>query len=349
MKSLEEQFNKLGEELKLTDKSKDQLKRKIMQNVHKSKKHNIKQYVWIAVAVCMLLMLTSPIYSPTMAKIAERILPISITPSFSDGQYNPDLTSQLAELANKEGYTVNFVGITPSPYIIEISLILKDSTLKQAINDLEAKITNYLYENGYDQYELKFSEEIEVPYHTNNQEDDTYEKVCEIVKQVFTANGYAQEADYELAGVKRTWFSNIVLIDMPDHIQQSEQIIADIDKEIKSQKLNVKDIEVTTFNFEHRRQDNRWAYISSDIYDAMAGKSTYQLTGLSYKVRKGHSYVSIKTDFNQPPSEEIIKEIEKAVQDYLALPETKEVIQDDKYTVQFLLKNEEESFIKITN
>lgn len=112
--------------------------------------------------------------------------------------------------------------------------------------------------------------------------------------------------------------------------------------------MNVKDIEVTTFNFEHRRQDNRWAYISSNIYDAMAGKSTYQLTGLSYKVRKGHSYVSIKTDLNQPPSEEIIKEIEKAVQDYLALPETKEVIQDDKYTVQFLLKNEE-SFIKITN
>ena len=66
-------------------------------------------------------------------------------------------------------------------------------------------------------------------------------------------------------------------------------------------------------------------------------------------MRKGHSYVSIKTDFNQPPSEKIIKEIEKAVQDYLALSETKEVIQDDKYTVHFLLKNEEESFIKITN
>lgn len=53
--------------------------------------------------------------------------------------------------------------------------------------------------------------------------------------------------------------------------------------------------------------------------------------------------------FNQPPSKEIIKEIEKAVQDYLALPKMKEVIQDDKYTVQFLLKNEEETFNKITN
>lgn len=349
MKFSDEQFSELGEELKITEKSKDQLKYKIFQNVQKSKKHNRKRYVWIAVAVCVILMLTSPIFSPTMARIAERILPISITPSYSDGQYNPDLTSQLNELAEKEGYTVNFVGITPSPFTIEISLILKDSTLKQATNDLEPKITNYLYENGYDQYELKFSEEIKVPYYTNNKVDDTYEKVREIVKQVFTGYGYAQEADYELAGINRTWFSNIVLIDMPDHIKQSEQIIVDIEKEIESRKLDVKDIEVTTFNFDHRRQENRWAYISSDIYNAMAGKSSYQLTGLSYKVRKGHSYVSIKTNFDQPPSEEIIKEIEMAIQDYLALKETKDVILDDKYIVQFLLKNEEESFIKITN
>lgn len=66
-------------------------------------------------------------------------------------------------------------------------------------------------------------------------------------------------------------------------------------------------------------------------------------------MRKGHSHVSLRTNFEQPPSEEIIKEIERAIQDYLTLPETKEVIQDDKYTIQFLLKNGEESFIKINN
>ena len=52
---------------------------------------------------------------------------------------------------------------------------------------------------------------------------------------------------------------------MPDHIQESTEIIADIEKEIESQNLDIKDIEVNTFNFEHRRQDNRWAYIASDI------------------------------------------------------------------------------------
>nr|WP_275584037.1 DUF4030 domain-containing protein [Solibacillus kalamii] len=282
-----------------------------------------------------------------MATIAERILPISITPSYSEGQNNPGLTSQLAELVEQEGYIYSFVGITPSPYTIEISLILKGSTLKQAKDDLAPKLTNYLYENGYDQYKLKISEGTEAPPRPKT--DNTYEKVQEIVKEVFASYGYAKEADFELAGLNQTWFSNIVTLDMPDHIKESKEIVVDIKKEIESQDLDVKDIEVNTFNLDHRLQDSRWGGISSDIYNAMAGKSTYQVSGLSYKVRKGHSYVSIKTDFEKPPSEEIVKEIKVAVQDYLSLPETKEAIQDDKYTIQFLLKNGDESFIKIKN
>ncbi|MCM3720992.1 DUF4030 domain-containing protein [Solibacillus isronensis] len=349
MKFTDEQFSELEEELKITEKSKNQLKYKILQNINKRKKHNRKRYFWIVVAVCMLFIVTSPFYSPTMARVAERILPISITPSYSNGQYNPDLTSQLAELVEREGYSFNSVGIKPSPYTIEISLILKDSTLKQATENLEPKVTNFLYENGYDQYELIISEGTEAQIPPKSEEDDTYDKVREIVKEVFSAYGYAKEADYELAGLQETWFSNIVLIDMPDHVDESNEIVKDIEKEIEAQDLNIKDIKVSTFNLKHRQQDNRWGYISSDIYNAMAGKSTYQVTGLSYKVRKGHSYVSIKTDFEQPPSEGIIEKIELAVQDYLALTDTKEVIQGDKYTIQFLLKNGEESFIKIKN
>ena len=348
MKFLDEQFQELEEELKLTDKSKVQLKRKILQNINTNEKRSRKYYSWVAAAVCLIVIVTSPIYSPTMASLAEKILPISITPSYSDGQYNPSLVSQLSDLVEKEGYSINFLGITPSPYTIEISLILKDSTLKQAINDLEPKIESYLYENGYDQYELKITEGKEAAPNDNTETDETYDKVREIVKEVFASYGYAKEADYELAGLKETWFSNIVTIDMPDHIQEADEIIADIEKEIESQKLNVKGTEVTTFNLKHRLQDYRWGYVASDIYEAMAGKSTYQLTGLSYSVKKGHAYVSLKTNFDQPPSQILIEEIELAINEYFALPETIETIQDEKYTIKFLLKNGE-SFIKITN
>lgn len=348
---LDEQFSDLEQELKMTDKSKRLLRNKILQNTHISKKRNLKMYTLVATTVCFLILIMSPFYSTTMASLVSKIIPISITPSFSSNQENSNLTFQLVKLVEGEGYTVSSVGITPSPYTIEISLILKDSILKlkQATDELEPKINNYLYENGYDEYELKFLEVTEAS--TNDQADDTsslYDKVREIVKEVFSSYGYTKEADYELAGLKETWFSNIVLIDMPDHIQQSKQIIADIEKEIESQDLDIKDIEVNTFNFEHRRQDNRWAYIASDIYDAMAGKSTYQLTGVSYKVKARHSYVYIKTDLTKSPSEESIQQIELAIQEYLALPDTKEQIQSDKYTIQLLLKNEK-SFVKITN
>ncbi|MFJ7733636.1 hypothetical protein ACIQXF_17360 [Lysinibacillus sp. NPDC097231] len=160
MKFLDEKFRELEEELKITETSKYQLRNKILENAHENKKRNFKGLIVVA---CMLFIIASPFYSSTMASMADKILPISITPSFSGGQHNPDLTSQLAKLVEKEGYTVNFVGINPSPYTIEISLILKDSTLKQATDDLESKITNYLYENGYDKYELKISEVTEAP------------------------------------------------------------------------------------------------------------------------------------------------------------------------------------------
>lgn len=346
---LDEQFSDLKQELKMTDQSKSLLRNKILQNTQISKNRNLKNYTLVATTVCILFLILSPFYSTTMASLVAKIIPISITPSFSDNKDNSDLTSLLVKLVEGEGYTVSSVGITPSPYTIEISLILKDSTLKQATDDLEPKITNYLHENGYDKYELKVSDVTEAP--TNDQAEDIsslYDKVREIVKEVFASYGYAKEADYELASFTKSWFSNTVTIDMPDHIQESTEIIADIEKEIEAQSLDIKDIEVNTFNFEHRRQDNRWAYIASDIYDAMAGKSTYQLTGVSYKVKEGHSYVSIKTDMAKLPSEEAIQEIELAIQEYLALPDTKEQIQSDKYTIQLLLKNEK-SFVKITN
>jgi hypothetical protein len=348
MKSSNDQFKELEDQLKITDKSKEQLRSKIMQSTHRHKKSHFKKYGWIA-AACMLFIVLSPYYSTTMASIVAKVLPISITPNVSDGQQNPDLTSKLFKLVEKEGYTVNSVGTLTSPFTIEISLVLKDFTLKQAKEDLESKITHYLYENGYDEYELKIIEAPEVPNHEGSDDSNKlYDKVSEIVKEVFASHGYAEEAKYELAGLKETRVSTIVTIEMPDHIDESKEIIADIEKEIELQHLDVKDVEVNTFNLKHRQQDGRWANISTDIYDAMAGKSTYQLTGLSYKVKKGHSYVWIKTDLDKPLPQEQIEEIEKAVQEYLSLPEMKEKILNDEYTIEFLLKNGK-SFVEITN
>jgi Protein of unknown function (DUF4030) len=341
-------FKELEEQLKVTDGSKEHLRSKIIQSTNEKKKRHFKKNVWIA-AACILFLITSPFYSTTMASIVAKVLPITITPQISDGEPNPNLTSDLFTLVEKEGYRVSAVGTTPSPFTIEVSLVLEASTLKQAKENLESKITNYLYENGYDDYELKITEAPEIPTHEGSDGlNKEYDQVREIVKEVFASYGYAEEAEYELAGMKGSGTSTIVTIDMPDHIDESKEIIADIEKEIERRGLEVKDVEVDPFNLKHRQQDNRWSMISSDIYDAMAGKSTYILAGLSYQVKDGHSYVWIKTDLDEPLPQEQIEEIEKAVQEYLDLPETKEQIRDDEYTIEFLLRNGK-SFVEISD
>lgn len=347
MKYSDDQFRELEDQLRLTDQSKDQLRSKILQSAHENKKRYIKHYVWLA-AACVIFIITTPIYSSTMASIASKISPIKIPSTFTNEPNDSDMTTRLFELVEKEGYTVNSVGVTPSPYTVEVSLILKDSSLQHAADNLKPLITDYLYENGYDEFELKVLEAPEAPPSNDEDKSNLYEQIRQIVKAEFETHGYAEEAGYELAGLKNTLFSNIVTIEMPDHIKEQTKIVEGIKREFELKNLDVKDIEVNTFNLKHRQQDDRWGYISMEIYNAMAGKSTYKLTGVSYKVKKGHSTVSIKTDLGNPPAKEIIQEVEREIEKFLDLPEMKQQTQNDTYTIKLLLKNEQ-SFIEITN
>lgn len=348
MKStLDEQLKELGEDLQVKSQAKDELKRRVLQNAAAPRKNHGRKYVWAVAAVC-LLVLTSPFYSTTMAGIASKILPLDIRSSLSDGG-GTNLTRDLYEMVEKEGYMLNSVGVTPSPYTIEINLILDGGTLKDAQDHLTPLVETYLNENGYDQYELVFSEMEEMPsYEDADETGILLERINDIAVEIFTAYGYAEEAAQLGIGLNKTEPAYTATLDMPDHITEADKIVADMKKEFKERDIKIKGIEVQTFNLAHRQQDNRWGMIASDIYDAMAGKSAYQVSGLSYKVKKGHTYVWLKTDFTKRPGGELIREIEEAVQKYLAAPETAEIIQNDAYTIQLLLKDKT-PFLEVTN
>ncbi|WP_153721807.1 DUF4030 domain-containing protein [Sporosarcina cascadiensis] len=347
--SLDEQLHHLQEELRITEESKRQLQNKIMHSIHSRKQHKSRPYLWAAAAICLAIIFMSPFYSTTMAGLAAKISPISITPGIADSDDNSGLTSQLYQLVEGEGYEVNSVGVLPSPDTIEISLVLNEFSLQYAKQQLEPKIMNFLSDNGYDSYEIKILKANEkfLPDRADKT-NDLYDQVREIVKEIFTSYGYAEETEYELAGLKTSLFSNVVTLDMPDHIKEKNKIVASIEKELKTQKLKVKKIEVNSFNLEHRQQDNRWAYMVSDINEALAGKSVYKLAGISYMVREGRSYVTIKTELDSRTSDEILEEIERAIREYLSLPDIQEIILNDKYAIQ-LVNSDEELLVEIKN
>lgn len=343
----EENFKELDEELKIKENDFKILKQSILTQATQ-KKRSIKPFM-IAIATAFVLLVASPMYSPVMANLAAKIVPIEIYPSFTLIGEDTQLTMQLHKLLTTQGYDVNSVGVVTASNLVEISIISEGLSSNQVVEQVATDVETVLAENGYDLYDVKYSV-VDAAQQEKSLSDkpDLYVQVSAIVKEVFAKNGYALEADNELAGLRKTWFSHILLLDMPDHIKESKEIVADIQTEIDKQALDIKDIKITPFNYEHRIQENRWAYLASDIYDAMAGKSSYQLSGLSYSVKKGHAYVSIKTNWSKEPSETVVNKMIEAVQKYLELPETKNQLLDDAYTIQFL-NVEGEAFIKISN
>ena len=134
-------------------------------------------------------------------------------------------------------------------------------------------------------------------------------------------------------------FSYILEIDMPDHVKEAEAIQDFIIESIAKDDLDIKDVQLRYYNAEHRSQDNRWSYIATEIHGALAGKSIYNVTGISYKVKDGLSQVWIKTAFSERPDEQIISDIETALRTYLTSNEIQETIQSDRYTIQLLAKD----------
>ncbi|KOS68868.1 hypothetical protein AEA09_10165 [Lysinibacillus contaminans] len=346
---LNDQLKELSEVLNIEVKHQQALKQRILLQ-QTAPKRSYKKY-WLAVVAMCLLFLLSPFYSSTMANLAAKILHLDIQPSYSeDRAINSDITGQIVELIQQEGYEVSFVGATPSPFTIKIGVTLTNTPLKDVKKHLQPIVETFLYENGIDDYKLviREAEQLEERPKRLSKTNAVYESARQIVKDVFTKFGFEEEANYELAGLKDNLYSYTLKIDMPDHIKEQEDIIDTIEKEIEAHDLDIQEIEVTTFNFKHRMQSNRWGYIASDIYDALIGKSRYQVTGLSYKVKKGHSNVYLKTDWEQPPTNEITEEITNAINTYLQLPEVQEQMENDPYTIKLLLKNED-AFITITN
>lgn len=332
----DKKFKELEEQLKVKQPHLNRLKSSIIMKSKEQRKS--QKTIWIATFSMLCIMaVTFPFYSPALADIASKMKPLAI--GEQKGQLS-GVTDEIIVYLAENGYEVSSVGVLTKENIVEIALF-KDSGYNEA--EIEQLVIPYLAEQGYDLYSIDF---VYVE-HTEYVGNPIYEEVKTLVKEVFAEYGYAEEADYELAGLKETWFSNILTLDMPDHIKESNEIVEAIEAEIEVRNLDVKKVEVYAFNLEHRNLDNAWGMTASMIYDAMAGQSIYQLEGLSYSVKKGHANVKLKTTWTDVPSAELAAAIEQEIVEYLHSNEVVSYLPEPSYTVQFI--NGEEILLEISN
>ncbi|TWT27225.1 hypothetical protein [Planomicrobium sp. CPCC 101110] len=299
----------------------------------------------LAAAAAMLLLLgTSPFYSPAMASFAERILPLIIAPSESAGD---SLSEKIMQAAEESGYPVSAVGITPDPFTVQLAFTKEEMSLSEMEEAVEPAIHELLAEEGIDQYQLDLTvmQEGEDPPSDTSRGEINVEP---LISEAFSAYGYPDLAGQPTYSIKEGKLFNTLEVNMPDQVKEIEEIKEYLLANIEKEKWNIQKVELRYFNAAHRSQEDRWAFVSSDIFEAMEGKAIYGTTGLSYKVEEGVTHVQIKTALPKQPDPQLLKEISTAIRVYLESNEIKSTIQEDDYRIQ-LLSKEKTILLEVTN
>lgn len=350
MKNSSEPFKELNDEFRLTEKAKSSLRRRILTAPPKIRS---KKPYWITAVITIIIVLFSPLYSTTMADVANKILPLEI--KNTNGEHK--LFDQLDELFKKNGYKNVTIGESfGNNYKISIGLSnVSDKELKKIQGKMTPSIKKLLIKQGIDDYQLDFyNNEISKNDNRNikryEEMDSIYDQVLKSTTAIFKKYGYSGEEYDTLAGLQKNWFSYTIDLEMPDDIPKSTQneIINDLKEAAKEQDIKLKEIKVHHFNLRKREIEFIMMGIAGDLGEAVKGKSYFNMKTTTHMARKEHGYAYIDTKFTAPPSKEIQQELKDAISTYLKKSSVQKELKNIDYTVGVRLANGD-SFISFTN
>lgn len=350
MKNSSEPFKELNDEFRLTKKAKSSLRNRILTSPPKIRS---KKPYWITAVITIIIVLFSPLYSTTMADVANKILPLEI--KNTNGEHK--LNDQLDELFKKNGYKNVAIGESfGNNYKITIGLSdVSNKELKIIQGKMTPSIKKQLIKQGIDDYRLDFySNEISKNDNRNikryEEMDSIYDQVLKSTKVIFKKYGYSGEEYGTLAGLQKNWFSYTIDLEMPDDIPKSTQnnIINDLKEAAKEQDIKLKEIKVHHFNIRKREIEAIMMGIAGDLGEAVKGKSYFNMKTTTHMARKEHGYAYIDTKFTASPSKEIQQELKNAISTYLKKSSVQKELKEIDYTVGVRLANGE-PFISFTN
>lgn len=335
-------LKELGADVKRVLQANEGSDKRIIQQSHIPKRLYSKKYGFAAAAFCLLLIILPFCSSVIESVILDKIPPID-PPSIIEDE---EIYRVVTEKVEKEGYVVEYIGIyseeNEEKETLQIALILTDSTIQEAKEHLEPIVNNYLAETGNRKMKVHF---IEVPELVTN---PIYSEVIELVDQVFIRHGYAKETHYVLAELQKKGDSYVLHVNMPDHIQEPQLILADLNKALKEQQLAIEEVVVTPISITLEMKERRWQSIVSQLHNVLGWKSAYLFRGISFEIEEEKVVIWVNTDWKKHPAEEQMQRMQQAVQAYLSLQKTVKEIQGDAYTITFLLSNYQ-PFMEMTN
>ncbi|MFE8699890.1 DUF4030 domain-containing protein [Cytobacillus sp. FJAT-54145] len=275
------------------------------------KKNKTKKYPYVAAAVIGFGVLTASAFlNPSMAEMASKI------PYLGQVFIQEPVYDVIVEALQNEGYEEFSFGETPGD-AVTYSVLLK-GTKEDADRERE-KVTGILEDilksRGYDNYKIEVSSYM--PEYTQiSEEDRKLGEFGDLLTNELKAKGY------DIIGVNP--YNSEIEVSIPltetrvDEIKNATLDLAKANGSDKGVKMDIIDVEAN-------EREGQWMEYVRAIYDGLAGKKEYKVSGYGYSYKNQTFTLFIKTSIkkNDSDAKESVEKIRKEVDAFLSSDEVK--------------------------
>ncbi|MBT2660026.1 DUF4030 domain-containing protein [Bacillus sp. ISL-45] len=280
-----------------------------------------KSFHFAAAAVITLGVMTgSAFLNPTVAEMASKI------PYLGQVFKTKPVDTMLWEALEKEGYENFSLGTTPGEVTsFEISIEGSEKDADRERDKITAITDKVLKSKGYDEYKIKVSSYIPQVTPITKEEEE------------LTQLGEKLTSDLKLAGYNIIYvnpFNKQIEIAIPKTETRGEEI-----KQATIQSTSrygyEKDVTLEIVDIEKNKREDIWLGYMRSIYEGLALKKEYHVTGYGYSYKKNTMKMIIRTNLkpSDREAEETVKKIRKEIENFVETEKPNTIVKDDQYEV----------------
>lgn len=318
-KEVEELMDKIEVPSSLYDFAKNIKKEETHRTTGKRRKN--KSYHVAAAAVITLGVLTGTAFlNPAVAEMASKI------PYLGQVFQTKPVNTMLREALEKEGYENFSLGMTPGELTsFEIRLQGSEKDADREREKITAITDRVLKSKGYDAYKIKVSSYIPQVTPLTKEEEELTE-LGENLEAVLKQSGY------DILYVNP--FNSQIEVAIP----KTETSVEEIKKAtIQAAKNNGFDREVTieTVNLEQNNREDIWLSYMRSIYEGMALKKEYHVTGYAYSYKNNKMKMIIKTNLkpSDKEAEVTVIKIREEIGKFVESEKQNSKVKEDEYEI----------------
>lgn len=297
------------------------IKREEAQRKSAGKLRKNKSFHFAAAAVITLGVLTgSAFLNPTVAEMASKI------PYLGQVFKSKSIDTMLWEALEKEGYENFSLGMTPGEVTsFEISIEGSEKDANRERKKITAITDKVLKSKGYDAYKVKVSSYIPQVTPITKEEEE------------LTKLGENLEAELKQAGFDILYvnpFNSQIEVAIPKTETSVEEIK---EATIQAAQNNgyKREVTIEIVDIEKNNREDIWLRYMRSIYEGMALKKEYHVTGYGYSYKNNKMKMIIKTNLkpSDKEAEETVNKIREEIGKFVESEKQNSNVKEDEYEI----------------